>query len=87
MVMGDNMVDQTGWPNDQSACLPVWQVMGSEPHGFKPWSSQTNDIKLDTCCFLARCSALLGQSKEQLNKEDQSYHQKRKKILHNICDV
>ena len=32
----------------------------SGPRIFEPWSSQTNDFKIDTCCFLARRSALLG---------------------------
>ena len=26
----------------------------SGPSIFKPWSNQTNDFKIDTCCFVAR---------------------------------
>ena len=48
---------------DEKALLGDW---GIEPHGFEPWSSQTNDIKFDTCHFLARHSALLGDGKDQL---------------------
>ena len=36
-----------------------WEIGVSEPHGFEPWLSQTNDIKIDTSHFLARRSALL----------------------------
>ena len=28
--------------------------------GFETWSSQTNYFKIDTCHFLAKCSALIG---------------------------
>ena len=35
------------------------------------WSNQTNDLKIDTCCYLAWCSALLGQNNKQCNEEDQ----------------
>ena len=35
-------------------------------HGFEPRSSQTNDLKIDTCRLLARCLALLGQNKDWL---------------------
>ena len=37
-----------------------------QPHGFKPWCSQTNDFNIGTCRFLARYSALLGLSKDWL---------------------
>ena len=37
--------------------------MGFSPHGFEPWLSQTNDLKIDTYCFLARRSALLRLDK------------------------
>ena len=30
------------------------------------WSSQSNDFKIDTCHFLARCMALLGEGKDWL---------------------
>ena len=30
----------------------------SEPHGFEPWQSQTNDFEIDTSRFGAKCSAL-----------------------------
>ena len=37
-----------------------------KPRGFKPWSSQTNDFKIDTCHFPASRLALLGSSKDWL---------------------
>ena len=37
---------------------------GIRTHGFEPRSSQTNDIKIDACRFLARCSTLLGYGKD-----------------------
>ena len=33
---------------------------------FKPWSSQTDDFKINTCLSLAWCSALLGYGKDWL---------------------
>ena len=33
---------------------------------FKHWSSQTNDLKIYTCCFLVRHSTLLGYGKNWL---------------------
>ena len=30
------------------------------PQEFEPWSSQTNDLIIDACCFIARRSELLG---------------------------
>ena len=36
-----------------------------KPYGFEPGSTQTNDLKVDTCRSLAWCSALLGWGKEQ----------------------
>ena len=42
---------QMGWPNELSARFPFWEIMG-----FEPWSSQTNDFKIDICHYLARCS-------------------------------
>ena len=37
---------------------------GIQTHGFKPWSGQTNCLKIDTCRFLDRHSALLGYGKD-----------------------
>ena len=44
-----------------------WEIGESKPHEFEsqpsrfePWLSQTNDLKIDTCRFLAWRSALLG---------------------------
>ena len=57
-------------PNEQSIHLRSGnlQVAGSNPDltVFEPWSSQTNDFKIDTCHFLAWLSALLGQGKDCL---------------------
>ena len=39
---------------------PVLGDRGIQTHGFEPWSSQTNDLKIDTCHFLAMRSSLLG---------------------------
>ena len=36
----------------------------SKPHVFESWSSQTNNFKIDTCCFLAWLSAILGEGKD-----------------------
>ena len=52
--------DQMGWPHEVSVRLPFWEIRLFGPHDFEPWSSQTNDLKIDTCHFLARYSALLG---------------------------
>ena len=41
--------DQTGWPNELSVRLMFCYIMG-----FAPWSSQNNDLKIDTYYFLAR---------------------------------
>ena len=43
------LTDQTGW-----------EIEESEPREFEPWSSLTNDLKIDTCHFLAWHAALLG---------------------------
>ena len=40
--------------------------MGFGPHGFERWSSQSDDLKIYTCRFLARSSALLGYAKDWL---------------------
>ena len=65
--------DQTGWPNEFSIRLPCWKIGESEPYrfesgpcGFKPWSGQINDFKIDTCRFLTWRLALLGLSKDWL---------------------
>ena len=42
-------------------CLsPILGDRGTQTHGFEAWAGQTNDLKMDNCCFLARCSALWG---------------------------
>ena len=41
-----------------------WEIGESEPHGFKLWSSQTNDFKIDNYHFLAKHSTLLGYAKD-----------------------
>ena len=40
-----------------------WEIRA---HGFEPWSSQANDLRIDNCRFLARCSTFLGQNKDWL---------------------
>ena len=57
---------QTGWPNKESARLQFWEIEESEPYGFECWSSETNDVKIDNCHFLARCSALSRLAKDSL---------------------
>ena len=51
------------WPDGMGKWVerpaPVLGDRGSEPPRLKHWSSQTNDFKIDTYRFLARCSALL----------------------------
>ena len=37
-----------------------WEIGEAEPRGFKPWSNQTDDLKIDTCQFQAWRLALLG---------------------------
>ena len=49
-----------GWLNELSVRHMFWGDGNFEPVGFETWLSQTNDVKIDTCHFLARCSALLG---------------------------
>ena len=46
--------------------MSVSRIRKSEPRGFEPWSSQTNEFIIDTWCFLARCLALLVQGKNWL---------------------
>ena len=37
-----------------------WEIVEFGPHGFEPWSSQMNDLEIDTCRVIIRCLALLG---------------------------
>ena len=53
-------------PDESSVCLPCWKMGGSEPRGFQsgsggfdPWSSQTNNCKIDTWRFLVWRLALV----------------------------
>ena len=52
--------------NEQSGRLALWEIGEFGPCEFEHWSSKTNDLKIYTCCFLARCLALLGQGKDWL---------------------
>ena len=61
------LMKQTGWPNEKSVLLPFWELgeskghmFESRPHGFKTWSTQTNDLEIDTCCCIAWLWILLG---------------------------
>ena len=50
-------------PNGQMSRAALSHVLGDqgfEPHGFEPWSSQTNDLIIYTCRYLARHLALIG---------------------------
>ena len=58
--------DQMGWPNEYSVHHLFWEIEGSEPSGFEPWSNQTNDFEIDIGRLLARHSALLGDGKDGL---------------------
>ena len=49
---------------------PVWGDPGFQLHEFKPWFSQTDDLKIVTCHYLAQYSALLGYDKGQWNEEN-----------------
>ena len=58
-----------------SSRLPFWEIGESEYRGFETsacgfetWLSQTNDFKIDTCCFLAWSSALIGLDKDWLTQ-------------------
>ena len=42
---------QMGLPNELTVSLAFWGHRGFEPHGFKPRSSQTNDLKIDACHY------------------------------------
>ena len=39
-----------------------------QDYQFETWSSQADDFKKQICCFLARRSALVGQSKDRLDQ-------------------
>ena len=52
------------WPDECSVHLSFWEIREFGPEWVEP--SQTNDFKIDTCHFLARHSALLGQGKDWL---------------------
>ena len=56
VVCSSKFCDQAEWVEH----LPFWEIGESESRGFELWLSQTNDFKIDTGCFLARCSALSG---------------------------
>ena len=45
--------NQAGWLNE------CWEIEGFRSNGSEPCSSQTSNLKIDTCCFLGRHSALL----------------------------
>ena len=45
---------------------PVLRDRAIQIHRFEPWSCQTNDLKIDSCRFLARCSVLSGEGKDWL---------------------
>ena len=53
-------------------CSFVWKLVKKSNtsligiHGFEPWSSQTNDLKMYACHFLARHLKLLGKSTDWL---------------------
>ena len=41
-------------------------VSSAVDRGFKPWSGQTKDYKVDICCFSAKHAALRRKSKDRL---------------------
>ena len=49
-----------GSPNEFECRSPVLEDRIFRIHGLEPWLSQTNDLKIDTFHFIARCLALLG---------------------------
>ena len=53
-------LNQMGWPNESSVYIPFWEVGELGCREFEPKLSQTSDLNIDTCLFLARRSALLG---------------------------
>ena len=44
VIVEPMFVNQTGWPIEWSVHLTLWEIGESEPHGLKPWLSQTNDL-------------------------------------------
>ena len=42
------------------------EIGESKTDGFEPWSNETNEFKIDTYCFPARYSALLGYGQDWL---------------------
>ena len=54
------------WPNEESVCLPFWEIRESEPRRFERWLSQTIDFISYSCRFLGRHSLLLGLGKDWL---------------------
>ena len=48
----------------------LWEISGLGSSGLEPWLSQTNELKIDTCRFLARCSAFLGLDKDWFQTPD-----------------
>ena len=59
-----HMVDKLGWPNEYSVRLLFWEIGEFGPHGFEPWSSQINYLKIYPCRLLARHLAILGYGKD-----------------------
>ena len=49
------------------------QGFASRVHGFETRSSQTNDFEIDTFCFPAWRSALLGQDKDNVTASDSGH--------------
>ena len=54
MATAKRFLDQMGWPNE------FWEIEESEHCGFKLWSGQTTDFKIDTYHFLTRHPELIG---------------------------
>ena len=54
----------TGGSALHSSLHAFCEIRGFGSGGSKPWSSQTNDFKIDIFRFLARCSALIGYDKK-----------------------
>ena len=61
------IADQTRL-NELSICLPFWEIGGFGSHGFKPWSSQINDLNIDDCHCLSKRSTLLSYGKDWLDQ-------------------
>ena len=54
-------IKKSGWHS-----CPVLVDDGTQTYEFKSLSSQTNDLKIYTCCFLPRLSVSLGLDKDWL---------------------